>query len=420
VLTQRREAVVLGKSFDGWTPITVHLTGEISPRDRKVPYRGAMFAGYPGDVVFSKIDARNGAIGVLPSKISRAVVTAEFPVFAPDASRLDGAFARFVVRTGGFLEALRRKASGTSGRKRITPEAFLDLLVPFPSLSEQQAIIAEYRAAIELAASLEDKADGIELGAAQAFEAALGFDSATPLPEKRIFVASFANVERWSHEGMLRASLKAADAKYTFPFESLGSLGRVSYGLQKSPKNRPTSHPRPYLRVANVQRWRLDLSKIKMINVPDELMPKYRLEDGDVLLCEGNSADLVGRGAIWRGEIEDCVHQNHVLRVRVDKDRVTPEFVLAVVNSTYGQSYFRSKAKRTTNLASINSKEVSSFLLPLPSVTEQRDLIDALFAGRDAALSTRAEAQKARAEAWASFESAIYPPSSKASEDTLP
>ena len=112
-----------------------------------------------------------------------------------------------------------------------------------------------------------------------------------------------------------------------------------------------TAQPRiraPIFGNSNVQRWHLDLSEIKMINVPDEDMPKYRLEDGDVLLCEGNSADLVGRGAIWQNEIPECVHQNHVLRVRMDKTKAIPEFVLAVINSSYGQAYFRSKAKRTT------------------------------------------------------------------------
>jgi type I restriction enzyme S subunit len=83
---------------------------------------------------------------------------------------------------------------------------------------------------------------------------------------------------------------------------SLGEVGRVSYGIQKCPSNRPSTHARPYLRVANVQRNVLDLREIKYINVPDEEMPKLRLEQGDILLCEGNSADLVGRGAMSRGK----------------------------------------------------------------------------------------------------------------------
>ena len=144
-----------------------------------------------------------------------------------------------------------------------------------------------------------------------------------------------------------------------------------------------------------------------MINVPDEELSKYRLEDGDVLLCEGNSPDLVGRGAIWRDEISDCVHQNHVLRVRLDQHRRCRSLV-SVINSRYGQAYFRSKAKRTTNLASINSKEVSGFPIPLPTTDEQKKLTEELFAGQADAQRKRRNAAKVRAQGWIDFEAAIY------------
>jgi len=407
-MAQRREVVTVTGSFGDWTPITVHLTGEISARDRTAPFKGTMFAAYPGDIVFSKIDARSGAIGMLPPEIGKAVITPEFPVFTADPARLDSGFVKLVLRTGGFIAALRRKASGTSGRKRITPEAFQDLRIPLPPLPEQRAIVAAWRAALDHAAALEHEAAETEAKVALAFESALGFTPSTPLPDRPIFVANFKDIERWSHDGILRAVLHIVDPAPKFATSPLSSVGKVSYGLQKFPGNRPTSHARPYLAVVNVQRWRLDLNKVKLISVPDEDMPKYRLEFGDVLLCEGNSPELVGRGAIWRDEIPDCVHQNHVLRVRLDQTKALPEFVLSVINSSYGQAYFRSKAKRTTNLASINSKEVGGFPLPLPTVPEQQDMIDQLFAGQSAAKQKREEATTARAKAWTDFETAVY------------
>ncbi len=121
-----------------------------------------MFAVYPGDIVFSKIDARNGAIGVLPSEISKAVVTPEFPVFTPHSDRLDGEFVKLILRAESFLVALRRKASGTSGRKRITPQAFLDLRIPLPSLAEQHAIVRPYRAALARAEEWKREAENIK------------------------------------------------------------------------------------------------------------------------------------------------------------------------------------------------------------------------------------------------------------------
>jgi type I restriction enzyme S subunit len=154
----------------------------------------------------------------------------------------------------------------------------------------------------------------------------------------------------------------------------------------------------------------LDLAKIKMINVPDAEMHKLALREGDLLLCEGNSPDLVGRGAIWRDEIPDCVHQNHVLRVRVlDRKRVSPEFILEFINAPQGQAYFRSKAKWTTNLASINSKEVAAMPLPLPdTLKRQEEILSAVKRVRDKAATKRTEAARLRSQAWADFLGAIF------------
>ena len=154
---------------------------------------------------------------------------------------------------------------------------------------------------------------------------------------------------------------------------------------------------------------------MKYMDVPDEDMAKLRLMDGDVLLCEGNSPDLVGRGAIWRNEIPDCIHQNHVLRVRVDPSTLSPDFLMAVINSTHGQAYFRSKAKRTTNLASINSTEVAALPLPLPPLTQQVAMLKTLEKGMEDANAKAKEARDLRDSAWGAFESALFEPQEQTS-----
>ncbi len=408
VLVKRNEPVRVDGVLGDWQAITIKFSGEVLPRERTEAFKGAMFAAYPGDLAFSKIDARNGAVGLIPSNIPKAVVTSEYPVFTPKVDKLRAEYLHYLLRADHFKADLQRKASGTSGRKRVTPEGFLSLEVPVPTLDEQDTLIAVYTDALARATQLEQEADVIERDGWQAFEAALGVTPPPPLPDRPVFVARFKDVERWSHESILRSLDQALTERSGVRMVLLGQRGKVSYGIQKCPANRPAVHARPYLRVANVQRGVLDLSEIKYINVPDEEMPKLRLEVGDVLLCEGNSPDLVGRGAIWRGEIEDCVHQNHVLRVRVDREYLLPDFVLAVINSSHGQAYFRSKAKRTTNLASINSKEVAALPIPDISVSEQRNLLEALNSQTLAAETKRTEAITIRQSAWAAFETALF------------
>ena len=147
-----------------------------------------------------------------------------------------------VSSSSSFLDALHTKASGTSGRKRIMPEAFLDLRIPLPSLDEQKSIVASYRTALMRATELEREARAVETQATEAFETALGFDPPKPLPDRPVFVASFKDLDRWSHEGILRAALNIKEKELKFPIVGLGTVGKVSYGLQKSPANRPGTH----------------------------------------------------------------------------------------------------------------------------------------------------------------------------------
>lgn len=410
LLTPRTERLHIDGNLGEWVPITIHFDGSVVPRDRTTPFNGAMFAAYPGDLVFSKIDARNGAIGLVPPSLPKVVVTSEYPVHSPDSKQLDARYLAMVLRTPSFLKLIRHATTGTSGRKRITPENFRTIKFPLPDLKDQRRLVVAYQRALDKATKLEVQAQHIVLESQKEFEAALGLTPPPNLPRRAFQIARFKDIERWSHEGILQTTLFGNSLPESrFEIVPLGEIATVNYGLQKCPANRPGKHARPYLRVANVQRGYLDLREIKKINVPDTDMPKYKLEDGDILLCEGNSADLVGRGAIWRNEIADCVHQNHILRVRLDQDRTLPDFILAYINSSAGLSYFRSKAKRTTNLASINSTEVSNLPVPLPPRNMQVSFVRKV---KDAGKKVKAlqdEAARQRLAAWDDFISAIFP-----------
>jgi uncharacterized protein YwgA len=134
----------------------------------------------------------------------------------------------------------------------------------------------------------------------------------------------------------------------------------------------------PYLRVANVQDGFLDLSEIKTIEVLPEDVNRYRLEDGDILMTEGGDPDKVGRGAIWRSQVEGCIHQNHVFRVRTNREKLAPEYLAALMRTQYAKQYFLSCAKRSSNLASINSTQVKAFPVPLPPTQLQEKFVSAV------------------------------------------
>ena len=132
---------------------------------------------------------------------------------------------------------------------------------------------------------------------------------------------------------------------------------------------------RPYLRVANVQDGYLALDDVSMIEVPSAVAERVTLRAGDVLMTEGGDLDKLARGYVWSGEINFCLHQNHIFAVRCFPHKLLPKFLAYVTASQYGRDYFEATGKRTTNLASTNGTKVGTLPIPLPSLNEQKALV---------------------------------------------
>ena len=156
----------------------------------------------------------------------------------------------------------------------------------------------------------------------------------------------------------------------------LSKCAFVQTGIAKGRKISPGEGIElPYLRVANVQDGYLDLAEMKAITIGKKEQQRYVLQDGDIVLTEGGDFDKLGRGFIWHGQIENCVHQNHIFAVRPDASRLSNEFFAYQSQSPYGKRYFLSVAHKTTNLACINTTKLKAFPVLLPNPNEQQEII---------------------------------------------
>jgi type I restriction enzyme S subunit len=152
----------------------------------------------------------------------------------------------------------------------------------------------------------------------------------------------------------------------------LGEMASIVSGVTLGTKTGPTDTiDAPYLRVANVQDGYLDLGDIKTVRISPKTLEQLRLESGDVLMNEGGDFDKLGRGAVWHGEIENCVHQNHVFRVRCNATILVADYLSYFSESAFGKRYFVLSSKQSTNLASINSTQLKAYPIAVPSLTEQ-------------------------------------------------
>jgi type I restriction enzyme S subunit len=124
-----------------------------------------------------------------------------------------------------------------------------------------------------------------------------------------------------------------------------------------------------------VKRGEIDLTVIKYVSISEDEIDRYALRENDLLMTEGGDWDKVGRAAIWRAEIPVCLHQNHVFRARMRSSEVLPFWFERYFNSPVGRRYFETASKQTTNLASINMRQVRNCPIPLPPLAEQRRIV---------------------------------------------
>ena len=162
----------------------------------------------------------------------------------------------------------------------------------------------------------------------------------------------------------------------------LGDLATVVGGVTLGGAGPVNGVVVPYLRVANVQDGYLALGEVKTIRVTRSVLAELRLLPGDVLMNEGGDFDKLGRGTVWSGEIDDCIHQNHVFRVRTDRSVLNPEYLAFHSECHYGKRYFLISSKQSTNLASINATQLRRYPIALPPLDEQARIVARLSAAK--------------------------------------
>jgi type I restriction enzyme, S subunit len=292
------------------------------------------------DVLLSKIVPHIRRAWVVGGENGRRLIASgEWIVFRSE--RLWPAYLRHVLVGDSFHARFMQTVSGVGGSLlRARPEYVGEIPVPLPALSEQRRI-----------AAILDQAEAVRsqrrtaLGMLESLAQSVFFD---------MFGDLVANTKGWPSTA------------------SLGEVAAIVSGVTKGRKLNGTSRAVPYLAVANVQDKALSLTNVKLINASEEEIDRYRLQRDDLLLTEGGDPDKLGRGTLWQDELPECIHQNHVFRVRLHDERVTPLFLNWLVGSPRGKRYFLRSAKQTTGIASINMTQLRGFPLLEPPLALQR------------------------------------------------
>ena len=297
------------------------------------------------------------------------------------------------------LMSLKSRNHATSlikgvGRPRLGLGAIKKLPVPLPPLAEQGRIVG----------AIEGYLSRLDFGATQLKKTLARIDGL----RERIMEAACTGRLDVEHDGLFAKDPAATGVNdgelptlpASWKWVRLGELAEVVGGITKDSKKQsdPNVPMVPYLRVANVQRGRLELSTLAYVRAPEEKVKKLSLQYGDVLLNEGGDRDKLGRGWIWENQIDRCIHQNHVFRARIHDGVLHPKLLAWHANG-FGRRWFEANGKQSVNLASISLSKIKMFPVPVPPWELQKELVSAA----EARLSVldRGEALIRESLAWA-------------------
>jgi len=187
------------------------------------------------------------------------------------------------------------------------------------------------------------------------------------------------SVLKWAFEGKLtNENLKAGELPKGWKWVVLGEVSKVSGGLTKNAKRQTLKLQLPFLRVANVYFNCLDLEEMHTIGINESEVERVKLAKDDLLFVEGNgSIEQIGRAALWNGAIDNCVHQNHLIKSRLSKE-VVPKYALYFFCSKLGRDKIKEQANSTSGLHTLSLGKISKLQLPLSPIEEQHNMVQAI------------------------------------------
>ena len=318
-------------------------------------FEGEGFSFKEGDILFGKL--RPYLAKVYTAKNPGSAV-GDFHVLRP-LPLIKSEFLENMLRTSEYIDIVHGSTYGAK-MPRVSWEFMGNSIFPLPPIVEQEQIISFLGHEISHIDTIIAKQEQlIKL-----------------LEEKRIALISYAVSKGLNPDCEMKDSgiEWIGHIPKDWSVTRLKFVAHVQTGIAKGKSYiNQTTICVPYLRVANVQNGFLSLETIEQIEIKEEELQRYSLRIGDVLMNEGGDFDKLGRGTIWRGEIENCIHQNHVFAVR--PHAVTSGWLNLWASSSCAQFYFMSLSKQSTNLASISSSNLMELPLVLPPADEQSAIL---------------------------------------------
>lgn len=325
---------------------------------------------HAGQFIMSKIDARNGAYGIVPAELEGAIVTNDFPVFDVDTSKIIPQFLVLVSTTEKFIEFARKCSSGTTNRKRIDIDAFLNQQIPLPSIEEQEKILREYNAHIESVIQKQRSINSLVADSQKLIHNKLGIQQKVTKGIESFlqFIHLKDTYNRWD------AIVESYAIESKYRIENLGMyILHISTGTTP-----PTSHPEYF--DGNIKFFTpADLGNNKYLEYSSRTITNIAIDEkkarvyhkGDILFVGIGST--VGKVGIVKDEIVSSNQQ--ITGFTIDSRKINPEYVYYYL--LYNRDITTADQSKTT-LPIVNQDKICKIPIVVPPIKVQDEIVSSL------------------------------------------
>ena len=347
------------------------------------PDQARRFQLQSGDIVFARTGATTGK-SFLISSCPDAVFASYLIRLRPDQSAVLARYLAFYLQSPSYWAQIMSARKG-SAQPGVNAAILSTLRVPLAPLLEQERITAEIEKQFSrldaAVATLKRVQASLKRYRAAVLQAAcegrlVHTEAELASAERRDYESAEVSLSRRKTAREKQVSLDGVGL-HTLPsgwcWTTLGAIGDVRLGRQRSPKNRSDEYPTPYVRAANITEQGLRLDDVLEMDFKPHERETYRLTPGDVVLSEASgSVGQVGKPAIWRGEIAGCCFQNTVIRFR--PFLITSAFAHLVFRHFYVSQVF-ARVAAGVGINHLGAERFSSIPFPLPPVAEQARIV---------------------------------------------
>lgn len=401
VLYRVKDAVRIQDNLN-YRRITVKLYGkgvvqrdEVSGKDIGTKRQ---FRASAGQLILSRIDARNGAFGIIPEELDGAIVTNDFWLF--DMQGVNPEFVMLVLASEQFQKYWQVQSSGTTNRQRIGEQEFLSAKIPFLSLSEQDSLIQEYRNKIIEAEAYEEKVANLEKNADLEFLDTLGATVYTANRSNKnnlLVPVRLTELERWD---AWTKQMSYRSTKYRFSKLSKAIIGTPLYGANEKAVKR-NSDVR-YIRIT-------DINENGCLNnevvTAEKVEGKYLLQENDFLIAR--SGNTVGKTFLYKEKYGKCIFAGYLVRYKINTEKIIPEYLLFYTKSSLFKAWIQNN-QRLSGQPNINGQEYLNADIIIPEKEVQRDLIEKMELYRQMVRELELKSRNLRTEAKREFEGEVF------------